>query len=97
MSFQGAGHRNIVQLGKYYGALHLHYFFGGFVSTNITGALHLLSPTNFRLNKSKKDLDQSLKPFTQEELIERAKKSNSDYLAGKFKTQEQLEIESKNW
>ncbi len=49
------------------------------------------------IKKSKKDLDQSLKPFTQEELIERAKKSNSDYLAGKFKIQEQLEIESRNW
>ena len=49
------------------------------------------------IKKSKKDLDQSLKPFTQEELIERAKKSNSDYLAGKFKTQEQLEVESRNW
>jgi len=49
------------------------------------------------IKKSKKDLDQSLKPFTQEELIERAKKSNKDYLAGNFKTQEQLEIESRNW
>ena len=49
------------------------------------------------IKKSKKYLDQSLKPFTQEELIERAKKSNKDYLAGNFKTQEQLEIESRNW
>ena len=49
------------------------------------------------IKKSKKHLDQSLKPFTQEELIERAKKSNKDYLAGNFKTQEQLEIESRNW
>ena len=49
------------------------------------------------IKKSKKYLDKSLKPFTQEELIERAKKSNKDYLAGSFKTQEQLEIESRNW
>ena len=49
------------------------------------------------INKAKNKLDQSLKPFTQKELIERAKKSNTDYLAGNFKTQEQLEIELKNW
>ncbi|OQX76223.1 MAG: hypothetical protein B6D64_10290 [Bacteroidetes bacterium 4484_276] len=42
MSLQGAEHRNIVQLGKYYGALHFHYSSGGFISTNITGALHLI-------------------------------------------------------
>jgi len=42
MSLQGAEHRNIVQTGKYYGALHLHYSSGGFISTNITGALHLI-------------------------------------------------------
>lgn len=38
-----------------------------------------------------------LKPLTQKDLILRAKKSNQDYLAGKFKTQEQLEQESENW
>lgn len=48
------------------------------------------------INKTK-DLSQTFKPFTQEELIKRAKKSNDDYLSGNFKTQEQLEIESKNW
>jgi hypothetical protein len=49
------------------------------------------------INKSVKTTNQTLKQFTQEELIKRAQKSNSDYLAGNFKTQEQLEIESKNW
>ncbi len=49
------------------------------------------------INKSKKNSDQSLKPFSHEELIERAKKSNTDYLAGNFKTQDQLEIELRNW
>jgi len=49
------------------------------------------------IKKSTKDLDHTLTPFTQAELIERAKKSNDDYLAGNFKTQEQLEIESKKW
>ena len=29
MPQQGAEHRNIMQMGKYYGALHLHYFFWG--------------------------------------------------------------------
>ena len=38
-----------------------------------------------------------LKSLTQKDLIQRAKKSNQDYLAGKFKTQEQLEQESENW
>jgi len=49
------------------------------------------------IKKSRKDLGDSLSRFTQEELIERAKKSNNDYLTGNFKTQEQLEIESENW
>ena len=38
-----------------------------------------------------------LKPLTQQQLIERAKLSNKDYLTGRYKTQEQLELESKNW
>lgn len=41
--------------------------------------------------------DQSLKQFTEKELIERAQKPNSDYYAGNIKTREQLEIGSKNW
>lgn len=49
------------------------------------------------VNKSKSGERQTYKPFTQQELIKRAKKSNDDYLAGNFKDQEQLEIESKNW
>jgi len=36
-------------------------------------------------------------PFTRKQLVERAKRSNEDYLSGKFKTQEQLEVESENW
>jgi hypothetical protein len=38
-----------------------------------------------------------LKPFTKKQLIDRANLSNEDYLAGRFKTQDQLETESKNW
>jgi uncharacterized protein YbbC (DUF1343 family) len=41
--------------------------------------------------------DSILKPFTKKQLIDRAKRSNQDYLAGRFKTQEQLELESENW
>ncbi len=39
----------------------------------------------------------NFKPFTQEELIERIKKSERDFAEGKFKTQEELEISSANW
>ncbi len=38
-----------------------------------------------------------LKPFTQKQLIDRAKQANNEYLAGTYKTQEQLEKESENW
>jgi hypothetical protein len=49
------------------------------------------------ISKSRKGEEQLSRPFTQQELLERAKNSNEDYLAGNFKDQEQLEIESKNW
>ena len=38
-----------------------------------------------------------LKPFTQKQLIDRAKRANKDYLTGRFKPQEQLEKESEKW
>ena len=41
--------------------------------------------------------EKELKPFTQDELIQRAEKSNQDYLEGKFISQDELEIESENW
>ncbi|MBN1990212.1 MAG: hypothetical protein JW783_12500 [Bacteroidales bacterium] len=47
--------------------------------------------------QSKKDRERELKPLSQRQLIERAKKSNKDYTSGKVKTQEELEIESENW
>lgn len=49
------------------------------------------------IHKSLKLNKRELKKFTQEELIQRAQESNTDYLAGNFKTQEQLEIESNDW
>lgn len=39
----------------------------------------------------------ALKPFSQKQLVERAKTANEDYFAGRFKTQEQLEIDSDKW
>ena len=38
-----------------------------------------------------------LKPFSQKQIIDRAKQANKEYLAGTCKTQEQLEKESENW
>lgn len=40
---------------------------------------------------------RSMAPFSKEEIISRANKSNEDYLAGRVKNQEQLEKESENW
>ena len=48
--------------------------------------------------ESMKSMDlKKKKPFTQKQLIERAGRSNQDYLNGKFETQEELEIESQSW
>lgn len=49
------------------------------------------------VNESKSRETKTNRAFTRQELIERAKKSNHNYLAGNFKDQEHLEIESKNW
>jgi hypothetical protein len=49
------------------------------------------------IHQSKTGKEQSHRPFTRHELIERAKKSNKDYIAGNFIDQEQLEIKSKTW
>lgn len=47
--------------------------------------------------QSKKDSERELKPLSQRQLLERARKSNKDYSSGKIKTQEELEIESESW
>lgn len=41
--------------------------------------------------------ERELKPFNKKELLSRAKKSDIEYAAGKFKTQEALEKESETW
>ncbi len=38
-----------------------------------------------------------VKPFTQQQLLNRAKQSEQDYLSGKIKDQDELEKESENW
>ncbi len=49
------------------------------------------------VNESKSKGTKTYRTFSRQELIDRAKKSNLDYLAGNFKDQEQLETESKDW
>ena len=41
--------------------------------------------------------ERKLKPFSQKQLLDRAEKSNRDYTAGRYKTQEALEKESESW
>ncbi len=48
-------------------------------------------------DEKNKIAEKDFEPFSQEELLARAKKSNDDYIAGRYKTQEQLEKESANW
>ena len=50
---------------------------------------------NFILSKKQKDSDS--KPFTEDELIARIKKSEEDFKNGKYKTQNDLEEISANW
>ncbi len=49
------------------------------------------------IKESKSGRTNANRQFTRQELIERAKKSNHDYLVGNFKDQEQLKTESKDW
>ena len=46
---------------------------------------------------SKKQNDSNFKPFTDDELIARIKKSEEDFKSGKYKTQNDLEEISANW
>ncbi len=57
----------------------------------------LLNEIEAAIVEFKNEKSRTLVPFTKEQLIERAKKSNSDYLFGKVKTQKQLETESESW
>ncbi|MBU3927999.1 MAG: hypothetical protein KKB74_09345 [Bacteroidetes bacterium] len=49
------------------------------------------------INKTRQATTKSLRQLSSQEIINRAKKSNEDYLSGKIIDQEQLEKESSNW
>jgi len=49
------------------------------------------------LENTKQNMQQNLVRFTQEQLENRAEEANQDYLAGRTKTQDQLDSESKSW
>jgi len=49
------------------------------------------------IRKSKSDQDVAYRKFTQEEMIDRARESNKDYISGNITDQEELKKESKNW
>jgi hypothetical protein len=48
-------------------------------------------------SQNPKVIKNNFKPFTQRQLLARAKQSNKDYQDGKFKTVQQLEKESEKW
>lgn len=39
----------------------------------------------------------SLKPLTHKQMVDRAKCADDDFLAGRIKSQEELELESEKW
>jgi len=47
--------------------------------------------------KKQQTVHRNVKTLSVEQLVDRANRSNKDYLSGRFKTQEQLEKESENW
>jgi hypothetical protein len=71
--------------------LHAIEYIAGLEDENILNSIELTIMENKVRN------DRKLKPFTQKQLLSRAEKSTKDYQAGKIKTQEFLEKESKSW
>jgi len=47
--------------------------------------------------KDSQQQELNMQPFTQKQMVERAKRANEDFLSGRFKTQDQIEIESETW
>ena len=45
----------------------------------------------------KKSNPQNLRIFSPEELVSRAEEANKDYIAGRIKTQEELESDAQGW
>ncbi len=58
---------------------------------------NILNSIEVTIIENKVRNERRIKPFTQKQLLNRAEKSNKDYQAGKSKTQEVLEKESKSW
>jgi hypothetical protein len=71
--------------------LHAIEYIAGLEDENIFNSIELTIIENKVRN------ERRIKPFTQKQLLNRAEKSNKDYQAGKIKTQEVLEKESKSW
>lgn len=49
------------------------------------------------LKNSNYPMNENLEPFSKEELMNRVNESNTDYSAGRIKTQSELEKESEKW
>lgn len=49
------------------------------------------------LIQDKSSDNRDLEPFTKKQIVERTRKSNNDYEAGRVITQEELENQSENW
>lgn len=58
---------------------------------------HLFQEIEDIIYKSMSAKKQAIKTFTHSELIERAKKANTDYIVGNVTNQEILETESDHW
>ena len=57
----------------------------------------ILNNIELAILENKVRSNRKLKPFTQKQLLDRAEKSNRDYTAKRYKTQEALEKESESW
>ena len=57
----------------------------------------ILSKIESQILGNGEQCSRNFKQFTQEELLNRAEEATNDYRAGRIKTQDQLDIESKNW
>ena len=71
--------------------LHAIEYIAGLEDENILNSIELTILENKVRN------GRRIKPFTQKQLLSRAEKSDKEYQADKFKTQEFLEKESKSW
>ncbi len=57
----------------------------------------VLNEIELTISETKTRNSKILTPFSKKQLIDRAKSANKDYIKGKIKTQEQVELESEKW